>query len=237
MTTLAQTAKASVYFIKNICYTAIKNAFPSKTISTFFGTGYLPEWQSHWASLLTIPIVILITYVCTSFEGSIADLSFPALVSAVIALAFGTLSIHLLLMKESDVDDEIMIHTVFGQVVVLSLSGPAVIAIGYNIVDFNNFICEKFLYCKPWFYTTITYIPIFLIPYFAYRFVDIIKPWPASLLDKEYNNPLSNMLEGLVNALYTLLFLYLSSFMLFDLLMSEALLFFSELFKKFHFTI
>ncbi|MBQ4875246.1 MAG: phosphatidylglycerophosphatase A [Rickettsiaceae bacterium H1] len=199
---------------------------PTKTIATFFGIGYFPEWQSHWASLVAILITILIVYAFIGPNGSVIELSIVALITAIIFFFIGLIFIYLFQLKNPSANDEIMIHIVFGQIFVLSLSAPAIIAIGNNMVNFNDFLCEKFLYCAPWFYKTITYVPIFAIPYISYRVIDTFKPWPASIFDRDYNTATSNMLDGLINALYTLLFLYLIAFMFFSLTMDEALLFF-----------
>ena len=225
-------AEFVIQFVK-LCYIrVITKLFPARTISTFFGIGYLPEWQAHWASLLSVSITVLIIYVFTNFEGSIVDLSIVAVIISIIVFFIGLISIHILHLRDPSVDDEIMIHIVFGQIFVLGFSAPAVVTIGGNIVDFNDFICEKFLACAPWFYKIVTYVPILLIPYVVYRFVDNFKPWPASLLDRDYNTVVSNMCEGLINALYTLLVLYLSAFIFFGLTMDQALLFFHDLIHR-----
>lgn len=221
----------SVEYLKKYYKKTLITIFPAKTISTFFGMGYLPEWQGHWSSLLAIPIIVIITYISTGFTVSIAELSVPIAFTAIILFFIGIISIYIFHIKDPAANEEIMIHTVFGQVIVLAFSGPAVLYAGYHIVDFSDFLCEKFLYCAPWFYKVITYVPILCIPFAAYRLVDIIKPWPSSTLDRDYNNCISSMLEALVVAIYTLILLYLISFILFNLTMDEALLFFHNVFQ------
>ncbi len=212
--------------LKKIYSLGFVRIFPAKIITSVLGTGHLPEWQGHWASLLGVLFSVFIAYIFTGFVGSIVDLSIPIVVAAIILFVIGLLSIHLSHLKDSGLDDEIMIHIFFGQVLVCGLSGPAVLSIGADIIVFNSFICEKFLYCAPWFYTVITYLPLFMIPYFVYRCFDMLKPWPASILDRDYNNSISNMSDALVNAFYTLVTLYLSAFIFFHLTIDSAILFF-----------
>ncbi len=204
--------------------------FPAKTVATFFGIGYLPEWQGHWASLLSIAFVALIAYIFAGFEEqSIIEISLPAAITAIIFFFVGFISIYIFQLKVPEADDEIMIHIVFGQIFVLAFSGPAVISAGSYIESLIDGICGKFMYCPPWFHKTMVYVPILSIPYFTYRFMDSFKPWPASILDKDYNSSLSNMAEATVNSFYTLLFLYLCAFIFFGLTLDEALFFFHGL--------
>ncbi len=208
---------------------ALLRIFPAKLIATFVGVGYLPEWQAHWASFVVIQIVALIVYIFIWFECSIFLLSVPIVIFAIILFFVGILSIYIFHIKDKSANHEIMINVVFGQVVVLGLSAPAIVYLGAGISDFNIMICTKFMYCAKWFYNTITYVPILSIPFVAYRFMDYIKPWPASTLDKHYNSCFSKIFESLIVALYTLLLLYLVAFMFFGLTMNEAILFFTGL--------
>ena len=53
-----------------------------------------------------------------------------------------------------------------------------------------------------------TYITIFLI-FILFRFFDIVKIFPANIIDKNLNNALGVILDDLVAAIYTIIFLYL----------------------------
>ena len=53
-----------------------------------------------------------------------------------------------------------------------------------------------------------TYISVFLI-FILFRFFDIVKIFPANIIDKNLNNALGVILDDLVAAIYTIIFLYL----------------------------
>ncbi len=53
-----------------------------------------------------------------------------------------------------------------------------------------------------------TYISVFLI-FILFRFFDVIKIFPANIIDKNLNNALGVVLDDLVAALYTIISLYL----------------------------
>ena len=53
-----------------------------------------------------------------------------------------------------------------------------------------------------------TYFTIFLI-FILFRFFDIIKIFPANVIDKNMNNALGVILDDLVAALYTIIILYI----------------------------
>ena len=52
------------------------------------------------------------------------------------------------------------------------------------------------------------YVTLFLI-FFLFRFFDIVKIFPANIIDKNFNNALGVILDDLVAALYTVIILYL----------------------------
>ena len=53
-----------------------------------------------------------------------------------------------------------------------------------------------------------TYISVFLI-FILFRFFDIVKIFPANIIDKNLNNALGVILDDLVAALYTIISLYI----------------------------
>ena len=52
-----------------------------------------------------------------------------------------------------------------------------------------------------------TYISVFLI-FILFRFFDVVKIFPANIIDKNLNNALGVILDDLVAALYTIIILY-----------------------------
>ena len=53
-----------------------------------------------------------------------------------------------------------------------------------------------------------TYITVFLI-FILFRFFDVVKIFPANIIDKNLNNALGVILDDLVAALYTIITLYI----------------------------
>ena len=53
-----------------------------------------------------------------------------------------------------------------------------------------------------------TYISVFLI-FILFRFFDVVKIFPANIIDKNLNNALGVILDDLVAALYTIISLYI----------------------------
>ena len=53
-----------------------------------------------------------------------------------------------------------------------------------------------------------TYVTIFLI-FILFRFFDIVKIFPANVIDKKINNALGVILDDLIAALYTIIILYI----------------------------
>ena len=53
-----------------------------------------------------------------------------------------------------------------------------------------------------------TYISVFLI-FVLFRFFDVVKIFPANIIDKNLNNALGVILDDLVAALYTIIILYI----------------------------
>tara|TARA_A100001015_G_scaffold264_1_gene370 strand:- start:477 stop:953 length:477 start_codon:yes stop_codon:yes gene_type:complete len=53
-----------------------------------------------------------------------------------------------------------------------------------------------------------TYISVFLI-FILFRFFDVVKIFPANIIDKNLNNALGVILDDLVAALYTIIILYI----------------------------
>ena len=53
-----------------------------------------------------------------------------------------------------------------------------------------------------------TYITVFLI-FILFRFFDVVKIFPANIIDKDLNNSLGVILDDLVAALYTIISLYI----------------------------
>ncbi|WP_232215006.1 phosphatidylglycerophosphatase A [Neorickettsia helminthoeca] len=203
---------------------------PSRMIATFFWIGYLPEWQSHWAAFFTIPLVSLIVYFTVGFS-SLVSIAQVLLITSAALLLLGLLGIYTFQKTIfSENRYEVTIHVVFGQCLMLALSVPPVTQIVAQVFLFNSFLCDRFLNCAGWFLRVSTYFVAGLIPYFTFRLIDIVKPWPSCWIERDYHNAVSNMFEGFCNAVYATLLLYLVTFMVFDLLLIDVVEFYTRVF-------
>ena len=80
--------------------------------------------------------------------------------------------------------------------------------------DSKEIVIDEFLgiYLILIFYDQIqiinTYVTVFFI-FILFRFFDIVKIYPANIIDKNLNNALGVILDDLVAALYTIIILYI----------------------------
>ena len=211
------------FFVKSTKY-----YMPSRTFASCFGVGFLPEWQLHWAAFIGLLIALLVVYLSVGFEASLIEIAGVVVILAVICFFIGMISIYLFKMHHPDTDERIAVHSGVGQMFVLGFSVPTMVVFSYKVMTVNNSICGVYFYCASWFYKVITYFTIFAFPYAVYRLFDIIMPWPSSYLNYYMSNPVSKMMEGLINAAYTIVAMYLIAFIFFDLTLVDALKFNSE---------
>jgi hypothetical protein len=129
----------------------------------------------------------------------------------------------------SDNKYEVTIHVAFGQTLMIALSMPAILHVMNKIFIFNTGVCENFMHCANWFLYFATYLGAMLAPYFAFRLIDILKPWPSYFIERDYHNALSNMLEGFCNAIYASFIFYMFSFILLDLKVLTVIQFYQSL--------
>ena len=191
--------------------------FPERMITTFFGLGYLPDWQNHWTGFFVIPFVGLVIHFTVGFASSITTIIFVLFIVSILLFFIGMLSIHLFQKFNRYTKYEITIHVAFGQTMMIFLSVPAILQFINKIFAFNGIVCNQFLFCANWFFYTATYFAGMLVPYFIFRLVDILKPWPSYIIDRDHDHYLSYMFEGLFNAIYASMLIYLLAFLLLDL--------------------
>lgn len=203
--------------------------FPERMITTFFGLGYLPDWQNHWTAFFAIPFIALVTYFTVGFNASLIVITFVLLAISFIFCFSGMLAIYLFHKFHRYTKYEINIHIAFGQTFMIFLSVPAIVSFVNFIAHFNRTVCTQFLFCADWFFYTATYFAAMLVPYFIFRLVDILKPWPAYIIDRDYDRSDLYMLEGFTNALYAAFLIYLLAFLLLDLDMITVINFYNAL--------
>ncbi|MBV0900051.1 MAG: phosphatidylglycerophosphatase [Wolbachia endosymbiont of Fragariocoptes setiger] len=209
--------------------------FPGKTISSFFGTGYLPAWQGHWASFLALFIVYISLILV--YEGKHLLNTLPTISGIVFAAIFMKLAIIMIIIQvvgifvlhsqdpSANSDENIVVHMASGQILTVAFSLPAIISIFSTIVKMYNGICKQMLHCPSWFNDFMSFMFLFMIPYFYFNVLEVIKPWPISSLQLGYNNAISITTEGVVYTLYATILLYLTAFLCCDLTMTGTIAF------------
>ncbi|WP_199763714.1 phosphatidylglycerophosphatase [Ehrlichia canis] len=209
----------------------IGKILPTRLISTFLGTGYLPAWQSHWAAVLSLILAYILFYLIYGMYY----VQYGLLVTAAVIAAF-FLKISLVLVvvaiisififqSHSSADsrtDIIVVQIALGQLLVVALAMPAILAVYNYLSIFYGRICEGIFICPTWFNEFMRFLIFFLIPFVFFNIIEIIKPWPISNFQISYNNCFSIVSEGLILVLYTLLVMYLAAFICFDLTVHDA---------------
>ena len=59
--------------LKKFAISFLSFIFPSRLIATFFGIGYLPDWQSHWTAFFSIPLVCIVVHFTVGFGSSVLN--------------------------------------------------------------------------------------------------------------------------------------------------------------------
>ncbi|QXK92113.1 phosphatidylglycerophosphatase [Neoehrlichia mikurensis] len=213
---------------------------PTTLISTFFGIGYLPAWQSHWASasslLLCYIVFFLVHGTSYLFSGLMVTGAMIAVFFCKVALScliLGMISIFVFQVKYQSLqsnqpincEDNIVIQIVIGQLLVVALSMPATLSIYIHLVDIYDRVCKGIFLCPTWFNNLTYFIIFFAVPFVFFNLIEVIKPWPISFLQLTYNNCFSIMLEGIVIVIYTLIIMYFIAFIYLDLTIQQAIAF------------
>ncbi len=208
--------------------------FPGKTVSSFLGIGFLPSWQSHWSSFLAL-FVIDITFILT-VKGKylLSILSTPDAV-VIIAIIFMRVAIVMLIVQtigifvlqaqnpSANSSENIVVHVASGQVLTVALSMPAIASI-HSVINRSYWgVCKQMLQCPFWFNDFMHLVFFFVIPFVFFNVVEMIKLWPISLLQLNYNNVISITLEGIVYTFYSVALLYLTAFIFCNLNMRDVI--------------
>ncbi|WCR57580.1 phosphatidylglycerophosphatase [Wolbachia endosymbiont of Ctenocephalides felis wCfeJ] len=206
--------------------------FPAKTVSSFLGVGYLPSWQNHWSSFLillitniTLVLVYGIDFVLYKmpYSGIIMAAVFAKLAIVMLVLQLVGISIFHVQDPSANSGENIVIQIASGQVLTIALSMPAIMSIYYAISRLYGSICKEILQCPFWFNDFMHLFFFFIIPYAFFNVVEVIKPWPISIIQLGYNNAISITLEGIFYTFYAVILLYLTAFIFCDLTMHDAI--------------
>lgn len=209
----------------------VGKVFPAKVISTFFGMGYLPVWQEHWSSFLALIMSYILLYLLHGSYLLLYDISNIALIIAIfflkLSIAFfivQTIAIFIFQINNpgANSNENIVVHIVLAQLLVIALTMPAILAIFYSVADLYDQICKKMFTCPKWINSFTYFFIFFMIPYLFFNIIVMIKPWPIVTIQLNYNNVLSITAEGAIYILYAVIFIYLVACVFFDLTIHDA---------------
>ncbi len=212
----------------------VGTVFPARIISTFFGIGYLPSWQDHWASFTALVVSYILLYFV---HGSSFLLYGTPSISLVIAIFFLKFSIAVLIIQiiaififqindpGANSNENIVIHIALAQLLVVALTMPAITAVFYSVTDFYDKICKGIFTCPSWLNSFTYFIIFFMIPYIFLNIIIRMKPWPIVSIQLNYNSALSITVEGIIYVLYTTIFIYLTACIFFNLTIHDASIF------------
>ncbi|WP_339047280.1 phosphatidylglycerophosphatase [Candidatus Mesenet endosymbiont of Phosphuga atrata] len=212
----------------------VGKVFPAKIISTFFGMGYLPIWQEHWASFLALIVSYILLYLSYGSFLLSYDITGIALVAAVfflkLSIAFfiiQTIAIFVFQVNEpgANSNENIIIHIVLAQLLVVALTMPATLAIFHSMAGLYDQMCKKMFICPKWINSFTYFLIFFMIPYLFFNIIVMMKPWPIITIQLHYNNVLSITAEGAIYMLYTIVLIYLVACIFFDLTIHDANIF------------
>ncbi len=209
--------------------------FPYNILSSAFGLGFLPVWGNHWSAFLSFFLVSISVYSLVGFEAPGALIAVFILSTSIVWIILGYLGMRLYIASQEDIlksDEKVVMHIFIGQWIILGLCVPAIYHFYIKVSNFNLYICSTFMFCSDWFYKSVTIIPTSMIPFFCYRFMDIVKPWPSSYIDLRYKTAFGKLLESFFNVLYASIIIYIIAFVFFDLLFADFVLFYFQLWKS-----
>ena len=176
---------------------------PFCLFATFFGAGKIKGCPGTWGSLATIPFWLLVnlTLIKTTQEFVVFWI-----VVIPLMLIVGTKASNIYLHKKGNGKtdpSEIVIDEVVGQLISLFM-GMSYYA--YIVTVSNKFIVGDF--------SRLTLVGLVLIvPFIAFRFFDILKPWIVGDIDKNVKGGLGIMLDdvaaGIFGGLATILVVFL----------------------------
>ena len=195
----------------------------SNLIATVFFIGYLPEWSRHWSAFLSVIISLIIVYNVSEEQFNEIDISY------ILLLEF--IYIYLLVYKFSKTEN-ITIDAFLAQILVLGMCVPAIFYINKGVILFMSNVCRSFLNCSSFVFEFLVLFVTLIVPYFILRFFDILEFWPTNQMFLYAELSFNRIIAGIIPALYAIIFIYLASFLFFDLTLVKVIDFYSIVFKK-----
>ncbi|MDX1916485.1 MAG: phosphatidylglycerophosphatase A [Rickettsiaceae bacterium] len=186
-----------------------------KFIVTGFGVGLFPYFSGTLGSLIAFPISYLIliaaskTGACLHIESlnesgqELAGIFGIYIIVFIIILISGIYlsDIYAKYTRKQD-PKEVVIDEIMGQMLTLIISFPTLI-----------FAHKSYLgqYLRP---EQIDVIFLFCLPFFFFRFFDILKPWPIGDIDKNIKGGFGIMLDDFVAGIFAGITCYIVTFIL-----------------------
>ncbi len=154
-------------------------------ISTFFGNGYISKIPGTFTSLSTL-IILYILFELLQFK----NLNYILILYSIIFFY----SFYAVMDSETEFDNkdprQIVIDEVLGQAM------PLIFIVYLSSKNLINFPVEIY----------------YFLSFILFRFFDIVKPFPVSYFDKQHKNFFGIIMDDIMAGLYTMLIIYLVSF-------------------------
>ena len=214
--------------------------FFSKIFATNLYIGYLPEWNRHWTAFFAVIVSIIYIYNTVGFNASPSEIAYVMTLHFLYGLLLSFLMIPLFRFIYNPGDLEVITMDAYlAQILFFALSVPAIVYINIGIANFMIKMCTSFLYCNDTIFKVSTVFFTLLGPYFLLRFFDAMAFWPTANILLYAKNSFIRIFAGIVPpVIYSLLTIYIMSFLFFDLTLVEVISFYKAIFLKtyYHFT-
>ena len=155
-------------------------------ISTFFGNGYISRIPGTFTSLSTL-IILYILFEILQFK----NLNYILILYSITFFY----SFYAVMDSETEFENkdprQIVIDEVLGQTM------PLILIVYLSSKNLINIQVEIY----------------YLLSFILFRFFDIVKPFPVSYFDKQHKNFFGIIMDDIVAGLYTMLKIYLVSFL------------------------
>ena len=154
-------------------------------ISTFFGNGYISKIPGTFTSLSTL-VILYILFEVLQFK----NLNYILILYSIVFFY----SFYAVMDSETEFDNkdprQIVIDEVLGQAM------PLIFIVYLSSKNLINFPVEIY----------------YLLSFILFRFFDIVKPFPVSYFDNQHKNFFGIIMDDIMAGLYTILIIYLISF-------------------------
>ena len=205
----------------------------SNIVATSFFLGYLPEWSRHWSAFFSIIFSIILLYNTVSIPLQEAEMAYILIIEFIYGFLIANIMTPIFrkafpLAKLENVT----IDAFLAQVLVLALCVPAIFYVNSAVIGSITKLCTSFLNCSNFIFDAIVIFVTLLSPYFILRFFDSMEFWPTSKMFLYAEMSFNRIFAGICPAIYSILAIYLISFLIFDLTLISVLEFYSVVFHK-----